>query len=150
MKDQVQANYYIFHKDMSKCGQLYYPVRTVGIYPDIHQDTEISVPSGFAVRLGISRSKLNLFKLFFIPCQCKNVSIFHGERSVSSVLSPDECQLLSLNNISSDLQVTSHLLHSALVFEKGLIKCSDLRYLPGDHGIFLECRNRRFNHPCHK
>lgn len=147
MKDQVQANYFIFHKDTSKCGQLYYPARTVGTYPDVHQDTEISVPSGFAVRLGISRRKLNLLKLFFIPCQYRNVSIFHGERSVSYVLSPDECQLLSLNNISSDLQVTSDLLHSALVFEKGLIKCSDLRYLPGDRGIFLEWRNRKFNQP---
>lgn len=78
------------------------------------------------------------------------MSMFHGESSVSSVLFPDECQLFSLNDLSSVLHATSGLLHIALVFKKGLKKCSDLRYFPGDHGIFLECRNGRFNHPCHK
>lgn len=58
---------------MSKGAQLYYPARRVGTYPDLNQDNEISVHSGFAVRLGISRRQLNLFRLLFIQWQYKNL-----------------------------------------------------------------------------
>lgn len=77
--------------DMNTCAQLYYPATGVGAYIGLHQDTEFSIPSGHVDRLGISRRQLDVFRLFFIQCQDKNAYMFHGERSISSVLFSLEC-----------------------------------------------------------
>lgn len=132
-------------KGMSKYVQLYYPARGVGTYLDLHQHIEFSVLSGYVDRSSISRSHLNLFRQFFSPCQYKNAYMFHGERSASSVLFPnDECQLLDLDRLSClffmGLQDLLLSLWKKVSFWKKSEKYSDLRYLPGDHGIFLGCR----------
>lgn len=126
----------------------------VGTYLDLHQHIEFSVLSGYLVTSGISRSQLNLFRLFFSPSQYKNAYMFHGERSASSALFPDECQLLGLDRLSClfsmRLQDLLHSLWKKLSFWKKSGKYSDLRYLPGDRGIFLGCRNWGFNPLCSK
>jgi len=128
---------------MSKCAQLYYPAREVGAYLDLHQDIEFSVLSGYVGRLGISIRQLNVFKLIFIQCQYKNTSMFQGKRSVSSVLFPDQCQLLGLD--LPVLHETSRFAAQWFSFWKRSEKQSYLRYLPGDHGICLECKKWGFS-----
>lgn len=108
-------------KDISKSAQLYCPAssRCPSRSPPGHW---IFCPQWLCRQVMYLQKRIkNLFRLLFIQCQYKNTYIYRGERSVSSVLYPDECQQLGLDRLSCLFSTgLQDLLHSHLAFGRGV------------------------------